>query len=101
MSPGTGAGNLFVIDGDRNPRIAKFDRRGRFVTAAGGRGVKPGELNSPHALAVDANGTSMSPTAATRVSKRSVIANAASSVVMDDPVDGAQQHARELLREAG
>ena len=51
------AGNIFVVDGERNRRIAKFDRRGRFVTAAGARGTKAGELNSPHALVVDANGS--------------------------------------------
>jgi hypothetical protein len=51
-----GTGNIFVIDGERNPRIAKFDRRGQFLTAAGARGSEFGELNSPHALAVDANG---------------------------------------------
>jgi DNA-binding beta-propeller fold protein YncE len=50
------AGNVFVLDGGRNPRIARFDRRGQFVAAAGGRGSKLGELNSPHSLAVDANG---------------------------------------------
>jgi hypothetical protein len=51
-----GAGSIFVVDGGDNPRIAKFDRRGRFAVAIGGRGKRPGELNSPHALAVDANG---------------------------------------------
>jgi NHL repeat/Galactose oxidase, central domain/Kelch motif len=51
-----GAGNVFVVDGERNPRIAKFDRRGRFVTAAGGRGTRPGQMISPHSLAIDANG---------------------------------------------
>ena len=51
-----GAGNIFVVDGGRNPRIAKFDRRGRFIAAAGSLGAKPGELRSPHALAVDAGG---------------------------------------------
>jgi DNA-binding beta-propeller fold protein YncE len=51
-----GAGNIFVVDGERNPRVVKFDRRGRFVTAAGGQGAKPGELRSPHSVATDANG---------------------------------------------
>ncbi len=50
------SGNVFVLDGGSNPRIARFDRRGRFVAAAGARGSKLGELNSPHSLAVDANG---------------------------------------------
>jgi NHL repeat-containing protein/galactose oxidase-like protein len=50
------AGNVFVLDGGNNPRLARFDERGRFVAAAGGRGAKLGELNSPHSLAVDANG---------------------------------------------
>jgi DNA-binding beta-propeller fold protein YncE len=51
-----GSGNTFVVEGERTPRIAKFDRRGQFVTAVGRRGSKRGELNSPHALAVDTNG---------------------------------------------
>jgi hypothetical protein len=51
-----GAGNLFVVDGGRDPRIVKFDRRGRFIAATGSRGSKPGEMRSPHALAVDASG---------------------------------------------
>jgi len=54
------SGNVFVLDGERNPRVAKFDRRGRFVTAAAGRGTKAGELKSPHSLAVDANGYAFS-----------------------------------------
>jgi tripartite motif-containing protein 71 len=51
-----GAGNVFVVDGARNPRVAKFDRRGRFIAAAGSRGSRPGEMRSPHALAADAGG---------------------------------------------
>jgi len=50
------AGNVFVLDGGNNPRIARFDRGGQFVASAGGRGSKPGEMSSPHSLAVDANG---------------------------------------------
>lgn len=50
------AANIFVVDGERNPRIAEFDRRGRFVAAVGSWGSKPGEMKSPHALAVDASG---------------------------------------------
>jgi NHL repeat/Galactose oxidase, central domain len=50
------SGNVFVLDGGRNPRLARFDERGQFVAATGSRGAKLGELNSPHSLAVDANG---------------------------------------------
>jgi len=51
-----GRGNIFVVDGERNPRIAKFDRRGRFVASAGLRGSRPGEMRSPHSVAIDATG---------------------------------------------
>jgi len=49
-------GNLFVADGGAQPRIVKYDGRGRFLAAKGGRGSRPGRLNAPHSLATDANG---------------------------------------------
>jgi hypothetical protein len=49
-------GNLFVVDGGAQPRIVKYDGRGRFLAANGGRDSGPGRLNAPHSLATDANG---------------------------------------------
>jgi sugar lactone lactonase YvrE len=50
------AGNIFVTDGYGNFRIVKYDKQGRFLAQAGGRGSEPGQLNLPHSLAVDAKG---------------------------------------------
>jgi hypothetical protein len=50
------AGNIFVTDGYGNSRIVKYDKNGRFVKEAGTRGDKPGQLNLPHTMAVDAQG---------------------------------------------
>ena len=50
------AGNIFVTDGYGNSRIVKYDKQGRFITQAGGRGSQPGQLNLPHSLAMDAKG---------------------------------------------
>jgi hypothetical protein len=49
-------GNLFVVDDGDQPRIVKYDSRGRFLAAAGRRGSRPGRLNAPHSLATDATG---------------------------------------------
>jgi hypothetical protein len=49
-------GNVFIADNGQQPRIIKFDRRGRFLAATGGKGSRPGRLNLPHSLATDASG---------------------------------------------
>jgi DNA-binding beta-propeller fold protein YncE len=48
------AGNIYVADGYGNSRIAKFDRNGKFLKSWGSRGKAPGQLNTPHSIAVDA-----------------------------------------------
>jgi outer membrane protein assembly factor BamB len=50
------AGNIFVTDGYGNSRVVKFDRTGRYIKAVGTKGDKPGQLNLPHTMAVDAQG---------------------------------------------
>jgi hypothetical protein len=50
------AGNIFVSDGYGNSRVAKYDRNGRFLKSAGGKGAAPGQLNLPHTIALDAQG---------------------------------------------
>ena len=49
-------GDVFVADGYGNNRIVHFDSRGRFVKAWGKHGIHAGELNLPHAIAMDSRG---------------------------------------------
>jgi NHL repeat len=49
-------GNIFVSDGYGNSRVVKYDRSGRFIKSVGSRGSAPGQLNTPHTIAVDAQG---------------------------------------------
>lgn len=48
------AGDIFVADGSRNSRIAKFDKNGAFIKSWGTRGSAPGQFNVPHSIVVDA-----------------------------------------------
>ncbi len=54
-------GDIFVSDGHSgcacpNSRIMKFSADGKFIKAWGKRGTGNGELNDPHALAMDSQG---------------------------------------------
>jgi hypothetical protein len=51
-------GNIFVSDGYVNHRVVKFDKSGRFVKQVGSEraGAEPSQFNTPHGIAVDANG---------------------------------------------
>ena len=52
-------GDIFVGDGhgrDTNARIVKFDKSGRFLKTWGRKGSGPGEIDIPHALAMDSRG---------------------------------------------
>jgi NHL repeat len=49
-------GNIFVSDGYGNSRVVKYDKSGRFVKSVGSRGSAPGQMNTPHTIAVDAQG---------------------------------------------
>jgi DNA-binding beta-propeller fold protein YncE len=51
-----GAGNIYVADGFGNSRVAKFDKNGKFVKSWGSRGLAPGQFNTPHGIAIDAQG---------------------------------------------
>ena len=48
--------NIFVSDGYGDSRVVKYDKTGRFVKAVGTRGSAPLQFNTPHAIAVDAQG---------------------------------------------
>ena len=51
-------GNIFVSDGYVNSRVVKYDKNGRFITSFGGdRGNAPNQLNTPHSITSDAQGT--------------------------------------------
>jgi sugar lactone lactonase YvrE len=52
-------GDIFVADGhggNTNARIVKFSRDGRFIKTWGKKGTGTGELDIPHALAMDSQG---------------------------------------------
>jgi hypothetical protein len=50
------AGNIFVADGYRNSRVAKFDKNGRFIKSWGSKGTDPGQFDTPDSIAIDAQG---------------------------------------------
>ena len=50
------AGNIYISDGYINSRVAKVDKNGNWVKSWGARGSEPGEFNTPHSIAADAQG---------------------------------------------
>jgi outer membrane protein assembly factor BamB len=51
------AGNIFISDGYVNSRVAKYDKDGNWVKSWGERGTGPGQFNTVHSIASDAEGT--------------------------------------------
>src|SRR5215470_5673227 len=49
-------GNTYISDGYINSRVAKVDKNGKWLKSWGEPGDQPGQLNTPHSIAVDANG---------------------------------------------
>jgi streptogramin lyase len=52
-------GDIFVADGhggNTNARIVKFTKDGKFIKTWGKKGSGPGELDIPHAIAMDSRG---------------------------------------------
>lgn len=52
-------GDIFVADGhggDTNARIVKFSKDGKFIKSWGQRGTRPGDFDTPHAIAIDSRG---------------------------------------------
>jgi len=47
-------GNTYISDGYINSRIAKADKDGNWLKSWGEPGDKPGQLNTPHSIATDA-----------------------------------------------
>jgi len=50
------AGDAFISDGYINSRVAKVDKHGRWLKSFGESGDGPGQLNTPHGIATDAQG---------------------------------------------
>jgi sugar lactone lactonase YvrE len=50
------AGNTFISDGYINSRVAKVDKDGNWLKSWGDRGTGPGQFNTPHSIATDAEG---------------------------------------------
>jgi hypothetical protein len=50
------AGNAYISDGYVNARVAKVDKDGNWLKSWGEPGDKPGQFNTPHSIAVDAQG---------------------------------------------
>jgi hypothetical protein len=49
------AGNTYISDGYINSRVAKVDKDGNWLKSWGERGKEPGQFNTPHSIATDAN----------------------------------------------
>jgi streptogramin lyase len=49
-------GNTYISDGYINSRVAKVDKDGNWLMSWGEPGDKPGQFNTPHSIAVDAEG---------------------------------------------
>jgi len=50
------AGNTYISDGYINSRVAKIDKDGNWLKSWGEPGDGPGQFNTPHSIAVDAEG---------------------------------------------
>ncbi len=50
------AGNTYISDGYINSRVAKVDKNGNWIKSWGEPGSEPGQFNTPHSIAVDAQG---------------------------------------------
>ena len=50
------AGNTFISDGYINSRVAKVDKDGNWLKSWGEPGNGPGQFNTPHSIAADAQG---------------------------------------------
>jgi DNA-binding beta-propeller fold protein YncE len=49
-------GNTYISDGYINSRVAKVDKDGNWLKSWGEPGDAPGQFNTPHSIAVDAQG---------------------------------------------
>jgi streptogramin lyase len=45
--------NIYISDGYINSRVAKYDKDGNWIGSFGEPGSEPGQLNTPHSIAID------------------------------------------------
>jgi hypothetical protein len=48
------AGNAYISDGYINSRVAEVDKNGNWIKSWGEPGSQPGQFNTPHSIAIDA-----------------------------------------------
>jgi len=88
------AGNVYISDGYINSRVAKTDRNGKWLKSFGEPGNGPGQLNTPHNIAADAQGNIY---VADRGNRRIQVFDGEGKVVreirVDVPVDAGAQPA--------
>ncbi|HTY65730.1 MAG TPA: peptidyl-alpha-hydroxyglycine alpha-amidating lyase family protein [Alphaproteobacteria bacterium] len=48
------AGDTFISDGYINSRVAKVDKTGKWLKSWGSKGTEPGQFNTLHSIAIDA-----------------------------------------------
>ncbi|HTP83203.1 MAG TPA: peptidyl-alpha-hydroxyglycine alpha-amidating lyase family protein [Alphaproteobacteria bacterium] len=48
------AGDTFISDGYINSRVAKVDKNGKWLKSWGSKGTEPGQFNTLHSIAIDA-----------------------------------------------
>jgi len=87
-------GNTYISDGYINSRIAKVDKNGKWLKSWGEPGDKPGQFNTPHNIAADAQGNLY---VADRGNRRIQVfdgeGNLLRVIKIDVPVDGDAQPA--------
>ncbi len=88
------ADNTYISDGYINSRVGKVDKDGNWLMSWGEPGDKPGQFNTPHSIAVDAEGKVY---VADRGNRRIQVFDGDGKflreMTIDVPVDAAAHHA--------
>lgn len=81
-------GNTYISDGYINSRVAKVDKNGNWLKSWGEPGDRPGQFNTPHSIAVDANGNVyVADRGNSRIQVFDTEGNVLRQIVIDVPVD--------------
>lgn len=81
-------GNTYISDGYINSRVAKVDKNGNWLKSWGEPGDGPGQFNTPHSIAVDANGNVyVADRGNSRIQVFDTEGNVLRQIVIDVPVD--------------
>lgn len=82
------AGNTYISDGYINSRVAKVDKDGNWLKSWGEPGDRPGQFNTPHSIAVDADGNVyVADRGNSRIQVFDTEGNFLRQIVIDLPVD--------------